>query len=704
MSTTVFQETSNNFEHADQTINTRPILSAIYSPNEPSQTPSRVGEVHFQIMEGSGGRLKAWVAIADHSAGASWEALTVEEEEDPTVVTTNKANDFNDVNQTIGTNQIVTVIDGGSGGLPNDILPDFDGQIYFSYLKAGTPDAQGAAWMAKGKQWIPIAASGGEEVDLTNLAKLDEQNVFQVPQKIGSEVNMATFTSGRRTALDPLASSSPDYMPFSAGDVLVREHGALLDEHEVYVSTHANDADSWLKIYDSSLSVVDLQNEVTLIDGRVDTLAARLDTEEEDLDALGETVGAVDLKLTGIEGDISLIGTKVDLLEPRVLANESKIAALESHHDDHILTHTAIIEGHCQTSHRGFGQTTVTHTGNIDASMFASTPVCMWSPTASNNRATLPVIVAKDVTTLGDTEVRQGQVITLVNESADAMRVYGTTPTQVDFDGVTQSYRTIPAKTKWDILAVQYEGISKYVVIHSSTMVSHDIASINTTIAAMQTDIDDNTSRFGGVSGDVNILKGEMDSAEERITALEGIEHPDMSGIPTFPETLIGGRYLITNADGSAVECSTITTEDVNDLATFAEDVTTGDTLLSVKCLGSDTALTSKNISQVHFATGNVVIGIPTSGTNQTVNMADIVAYTSTEVAGHEVREGCVVTVCNLGAGTMVFTPPSDIKIKEGSSDSLGTYTLASRKSVTLFPAIYDSGVKKYIILTKSDN
>lgn len=340
MSKVVYLETENNFSGWNQKIMDSDIMAAIYSPYEPTGHPSRVGEVWFQIPEGSEERkLRMWVAIAQHASSAKWEEILINSDELPEdLVRKNEENDFNNIHQTIGTRQIVTIIDGGENSLPNNTQPDFDGQIFFSYRNPGVPDAQGAAWIAKGNQWLPIAAAGNSGEGVYAELEKDQEfkgiNHFTQPIRIGSPDNaqMAKVTTGRRTTYDPLSASSPDYIPHVAGDVLVRNNLSVgHDAYEVYVAGIEGDEDSWIKVYDSNISLDHLEAEITMVDGRVDTISERLDHEELELDDLAKRIGEVDLAQTGIESDIDLHETKLELLDERVRANEVKIAALETH-------------------------------------------------------------------------------------------------------------------------------------------------------------------------------------------------------------------------------------------------------------------------------------------------------------------------------------------------------------------------------------
>lgn len=331
MSSVAYQETSNNFTIGDQKILNRDIASLIYGPNTPAEAgvvPSRVGEVYVQIPEGAEDhKVHLWVSIAN-TPTPTWHPLEVNAALPEDIVRKNQANDFNNVSQTIGTHQIVTVIVGESGSVPSS-APDFDGQIFFSFKDEGTPEAKGAAWMAKGNQWLPIAS--GEIVD-DNLAKLDVTNTFKMVQKVGEGQQIANMVSGRRTSYDPLDAASPDFLPHSAGDILTRNYIDTEGNaaNQVYMAIIAGDTDSWELIYDDKLSLTALESEIVRIDGNVDALSEKVNLEIEDMDRLATTVADIDLAQTGIEGDISLLGTKLNNLEPRVLANESKIAALET--------------------------------------------------------------------------------------------------------------------------------------------------------------------------------------------------------------------------------------------------------------------------------------------------------------------------------------------------------------------------------------
>lgn len=343
-------EADNHFEGLNQTIGDKPIMSVAYAATTPSILPDRKGLLYVQIPEGSADKkVHLWISVAKTVNTFEWcEVHTLSNILPDDLVRTNQDNSFNTVGQTIGDNQIMSIIDGGVNGVPNGVTSDFDGQVYFSYKGVGTADAQGAIWVAKGNQWLPVA--GGGNIDETNLAKLDETNLFTQPQRIGSASGSASFTSGRRTALDPLAASTPDIVPFASGDVLVRDfiEGGTAKE-EVYIASQQGDAESWIKVYDSDLSVTSLESRVTLLETSDDVTDGKLTAINSTLVQVNLDIDAAQADILSFDNDLALQSTKVDLIDTRVRDNEQKIAALETHHNTEFSTVKATVNGHANS-------------------------------------------------------------------------------------------------------------------------------------------------------------------------------------------------------------------------------------------------------------------------------------------------------------------------------------------------------------------
>lgn len=660
---------ANDFDHIGQTIKGQAIASIQYSPNKPTGIPNRLGLLHIQIPEGSEDRkIHAWISMAS-TPNPEWVQLLVGSSEgsgsdDATIVKTNKANDFNDVNQTIGTNQIVTIIDGGANSTPTGAA-DFDGQIFFSYRDAGTPEAQGAIWVAKGNQWLPVASGGS--IDESNLAKLDTTNTFTDLQKIGSPTNMATFTSGRRTHLDPLASSTPDMMPFTAGDIIVRDLDDVGSDHEIYIATAESDASSWLKVYDSTLNTVDIANSVTLLDGRLDTLSDKLDTEIVDLDNLATTVGTHDSDITLLDQELGLVETKVNVLEPRVVANEQKIAALETHFD---------VDGRVSDI-----ETKVTTLEAID-------PVLKTGATMT------------------------GQLI--IDENGDALRIKGSAAYVSGFSGDTRKWwfgkgssssdnftihndahdteiNLMDNKVKFNKMIYENEG---RVYSPSNKPTAADLG------VPTQAEFEFVEAESASTKNSVGILETDMITVKGQITALDTA----VDEVKTkLPETLTAKKYLIVNAEGTGVELSSESTDDVASLAALGAGVVTGDALLSTKCLGGDTVISANDTADSVTSKSNFVFGTPASGTTKNFHLGDIVPYDSTDLSGNKVREGCLYTIVNAGAGVMRMNSSNGTQFQTRTSSG-GTLDIGGNYTVLLIPQIWDGGQKRYNVVGKFTN
>lgn len=586
------KDEANDFTNLDQTIGGYSIVNAVYSPRIPSVAATRAGMMHVKIpASDTDTTVKVWVSVATTGGAYEWVALetgTGGSDIPEDVVRKNSPNDFNDIHQTIGTNQIVTVIDGGANSVPAATNPDFDGQLFLSYRNVGSDEAQAAMWVAKGNQWLPIASGSGGVVDDSNLAKLDVQNIFAMPQLIGEGGQRAKFVSGRRTSYDPTSSSSPDFLPYAEGDLLFRHYlDGGVSKEQIYMAGIAGDANSWTLIYDSEESVTAVAGELALLDSRVDALSDKLDLEIADLDNLSTTVGDIDSSITGIEGDISLVGTKVDLLEPRIIANEEKIAALETHH--------------------------------------------------TNNQ-----------TTFASHDTR----ITTLEEGGDSGSV-DLTPVTDRLDVVERDVSTLEATT----------------ATHTA-----DITNLEDECSNLQIGINGNSS-------EIVLAKGRLDAVEAKV-----------------PDTLEAGKLLVVNSAGDGVEMSTLSSAEALALKSFAEGSATGDTLLSTKCLGGDTLIYSGNCTAAQTSGSNFVFGVPASGTTKTCELGDIVSYDSTDVGSGKVREGCLLTIVNAGAGTFQITTAGSTKI-QGRSGSWDSYNLATNKTLLLIPQIWTDGTKCFNIV-----
>lgn len=442
MASVVLQESSNNFTHLDQTIDSRPIASVIYSPHTPEDSkvlPKRAGEMYIQIAEGSPEhKLRMWIGVAVTGNNFEWEEATGLATPLPeTIARTDKVNDFQPFEQKISGHQILSFVDGGDQNPGQSGLPAaYDGQFYIAVKTLSDNSKDVAVWVAHGNQWLPVVkenidssnfakldatnvftevtqmlgpaedgrligatrvkrgttapiadaawlakiegeqtiffntgtnpvevsiwtaisttgtnpanqwkmtwSSVGTGVDTTNLAKLDQVNKFVPLQQIGVDNDIAFIHTSRKGPYDPMDAASPDVLPYSEGELYVREY---LDggnvEHQIWIATSEGDTDSWIKIHDSLSSIIQVEARIVELEAYDTTLDGRIDTLDTDLDNLAITVGQVDSDVTALDTDLNIVKTNVTNLDTRVGANELKIAALE--------THVPTIEGHTTT-------------------------------------------------------------------------------------------------------------------------------------------------------------------------------------------------------------------------------------------------------------------------------------------------------------------------------------------------------------------
>lgn len=493
MVSVVLQESSNNFTHLDQTIDTRPIASVIYSPMTPEESktlPKRVGEMYVQISEGSPEhKLRMWISVAVTNNNFVWEEATgVTTPLPDTIVRTDKVNDFQPYEQTISGHQILSFVDGGDLNPGQSGLPAaYDGQFYIAVKTLGDNTKDVAIWVAHGNQWLPIikenidtsnlakldstnvfteptqmlgpaedgrligatrvkrgtvspiadaawlaklegeqtiffntgtnpveisiwtaisttgtnpanqwkmtwSSKGSGSIDTTNLAKLDQQNTFVPLQKIGVENNTAFIHTSRKGPYDPSDVASPDILPYSEGELYVREYtdgGAV--EHQIWLATDEGDTDSWIKIYDSQSSIIQVEAKIVELEAYDTTLDNRILALDGDLDNIATTVGNIDSDVTALDTDLNIVKNNITNLDTRVGSNELKIAALETHHENNqetFTTHSETLADHETrlTSNNTSIGSLIGQTNNVDSRL---TMVEQKVPTIESSIATL---------------------------------------------------------------------------------------------------------------------------------------------------------------------------------------------------------------------------------------------------------------------------------------------------------------------------
>lgn len=710
---------ANDFDHINQTIKGQAIVSVQYSPNVPTGTPERVGVLHIQIPEGSEDRkLHAWLSLAGTPLN-EWVALSSDGEVPDDVVRKSQPNDFINTSQTIGENQIVTIIDGGANSTPTGAA-DFDGQIFFSYRNLGTPEAQGAVWVAKGSQWLPVATGGS--VDDDTIARTDKVNTFTELQKIGSRENMATFTSGRRTKLDPLAAGTPDMMPFAAGDIIVRDLDDVGSDHEVYVAGTESDAESWIKIYDSRLDITTLEGDLTLLDARVDGISDKLDMEIADLDNLATTVGTHDSDITLLDQELGLVETKVNVLEPRVNNNELKIAALETHFDtggtvpslqttivSHAQKHIrserdiASLEGRVDAIEAGGGS------GEVDLSGYYTKTE---SDAITNELA--EQINAIDTSNFVE---KSGSTMTgklVIDETGEALQIKGASSYVAGYNGSTRKWwfgKGSSSSDDFTMLNVAHNceikleatkvRVNKPLFEGADRVYSPANKPSATDLGVpSQAEFDAVELESASTKESVGILQTDMISVKGAITTLD----TEVEALTAkVPETLTAKKYLVVNAAGDGVELSSESTDDVASLAALGAGVVTGDSLLSTKCLGGDTVINSDDTPASTTSQSNFVFGTPPRGHTKQYHLGDIVAYDSTDLSGNKVREGCLQTIVNAGAGVMRMNSSNGTQFQTRTSNG-GTLDISSNETVLLIPQIWAGGEKRYNVVGRFTN
>ena len=272
MSSVVYQETSNDFTHNNQTINSRPIASVVYGPMpapDSSVVPDRSGLIYVQIKEGSTDKkTHMWISVVGSPGSFIWEELFAQGDIPSTVVRTDKVNDFQPYEQKISGNQILSFVDGGTQTPEQSKLPaDYDGQFYIAVrtLSGGKKDV--SIWIASGNQWLPLS-SGGGSIDTSRLAKLDVNNEFEAlnyfkesvflqhnTNFIGELANARQVIGCRVKNGGNSPAGDPSWRPAMEGEMCIYNNiNTTPHEISIWIATNANTIGSshWKQIYPTS--------------------------------------------------------------------------------------------------------------------------------------------------------------------------------------------------------------------------------------------------------------------------------------------------------------------------------------------------------------------------------------------------------------------------------------------------------------------
>jgi len=235
MSTVVYQETANNFTHGDQAINGRDVMSAVFGPNEPSQPPTRAGDVR------------------DTPTMFTWEHVNYSDLEH--IVTTDKKNVFTELDQKLGDHRIMSFIKVEGTPASYGKAPDFDGQLLVGFKSTGEPEKEDVAiWVGKGNTWLPIL------IDYTHFAKLNEANNFEnIQQTIGAAAHNRQIL-GIRTKTDSAPIADANFQSVFVGEECIYFNNSVNPPQVSLwksIATTGSTSSQWKEVWSSTTVPID---------------------------------------------------------------------------------------------------------------------------------------------------------------------------------------------------------------------------------------------------------------------------------------------------------------------------------------------------------------------------------------------------------------------------------------------------------------
>ena len=334
----------NNFKDLNQTIKNRQILSFVNggdkTPEQSLIRPEYDGQ-HYIAFKDIGGKpdFSMWIAN-----GNTWLPAINEKIDVSKLAKLDMANVFENPNQMLGVAEKGRLITGtrikNGGGAPiSDAswVAEVEGEETIYFNTTVTP-AEVSIWKAisttgtQASDWKMIWSS---KTDWSNFARLDYSNHFQAPQKYGP-TNEGLWVCGARYGFyDPNAASSPDFVPWCAGETYVREYShESAVHHQVYMAMHTGDKDSWECIYDSADSPHSMESRITHLEAYDEVVIEKFKEIDSDLDDMAGVIGNLEKdfevdreKLNNL--DLYVNGESEHSLSSRVHANEQ---SLDEHH------------------------------------------------------------------------------------------------------------------------------------------------------------------------------------------------------------------------------------------------------------------------------------------------------------------------------------------------------------------------------------
>lgn len=204
----------NDFIEANQTIKGKQIVTVVpFLTDLPTSSPDFEGQLAI-CRKGDDDSMLLFVGYKDSSGPLMWEEISPEG-----FAKLDEPNNFQDFDQKIKDNQIVSFINGGDQNPEQTHRPpQYNGQLYvaFKTLESGKPDV--AMWIGTdvgtGKPtWLPIL-NGAK--DLSKVAKLDMSNVFENAQQYLGPLDKGRMFVGFR---QKTGGSTPDKDPAWIADV-----------------------------------------------------------------------------------------------------------------------------------------------------------------------------------------------------------------------------------------------------------------------------------------------------------------------------------------------------------------------------------------------------------------------------------------------------------------------------------------------------
>lgn len=196
----VVENSDNDFSVYDQTIQGAQIACVTYGVQPASLEPIK-GSGHFYIKVSDTNAPEMFMAVTVGSK-LEWRSVSVKHEIDPARIPfKDEANEFSNLDQTIGGHPIATFWSGAQSPVDAGIAPAKAGQI-FMQVSESAPDKKAHFWFSKQGAsstkfvWEYLDASGSGTIPST-VALTDKVNNFQVYEQKISDAQIISFVDGK---------------------------------------------------------------------------------------------------------------------------------------------------------------------------------------------------------------------------------------------------------------------------------------------------------------------------------------------------------------------------------------------------------------------------------------------------------------------------------------------------------------------------